>query len=76
VPAPFEVVGRGTEVEVVGIGAVTAGIETLGVVVSPELSLPQPTAAAPMAIAANTAAARITGSRRGPAGAVRNRGSR
>ena len=58
-------------------GAVTAGMETWGAVVSPELSLPHPVTISPMAIAASGMHPRrpVT-SRRGPAGAVRSRGSR
>jgi hypothetical protein len=60
-------------------GDVTTGIETVGAVFSPELSLPQPAAITPMA----SAKGRVVHSgrliktfRRGPAGEVRSRGSR
>ena len=71
---PGALVVAGTE-EVEMPGEVTAGIETVGAVVSPELSLPQPAAINPMASASGMRA-RLTSIRRGPAGEVRSRGSR
>ena len=70
---PGVVVAAAVEVR---LGAVTAGIETGGVVVSPELSLPHPAAINPMAAAIEmtTRERRIT-TRLGRAGGVRSTGS-
>jgi hypothetical protein len=60
-------------------GAVTAGMETDGAALSPELSLPQPVIASPTTTAAsgmNRPRGPLTRIRRVPAGAVRSRGSR
>lgn len=69
------VVAAGAVPLVAGIGEVIAGIETVGWVVSPELSPPQPEASRPIAMDAS-ASAPITWSRRAPAGEARNTGSR
>jgi hypothetical protein len=62
-------------VVVAGIGEVIAGIETLGVVVCPESSPPQPARARTAAMEAR-ASPLLTRSRRAPAGEARNTGSR
>ena len=79
-PLPLPVVPVGVlvvvgTVVVAGIGEVIAGIDTVGAVVSPELSLPQPATASTTAMEVK-ASARLTRSRRAPAGEARNTGSR